>query len=53
MNSNNIKVVIDNKPYPLPIEMRPVWRVCLIVIVIAEISGKEKHLELNKVRLPT
>ncbi|MCI5217943.1 MAG: hypothetical protein D3914_01805 [Candidatus Electrothrix sp. LOE2] len=51
MNSNNIKVIIDNKPYPLPIEMRPVWRMCLIVIAIAEISGKKKNLELNKVNI--
>ncbi len=51
MNSNNVKIIIDNKPYPLPIEMRPLWRMCLIVIAIAEISGKKKYLELNKVNV--
>jgi len=42
---------INNKPYPIPIEMRPLWRICLIVISIITVSGDKKYLDQKKVNI--
>ena len=45
------KPVISDKPYPVPIEMRPLWRICLIVISIFVVSGNKKYLDVKKVNI--
>lgn len=49
--SMNTKPVISDKPYAIPIEMRPLWRICLIVISIAAVSGEKKYLDIKKVNI--
>lgn len=50
-NDNTIRVVISDKAYPVPIEMRPLWRICLIINSIAVISGDKKYLDAKKVNI--
>ena len=45
------KAVFSDKPYPISIEMRPLWRICLIIISICVVSGKKKFLDLDKVNI--
>ncbi|MEW8152018.1 MAG: hypothetical protein AB2810_17890, partial [Candidatus Thiodiazotropha endolucinida] len=45
------KAVISDKAYPVPIEMRPLWRICLIIISIAVVSGEKKYLDSKKVNI--
>jgi len=50
-DDNRIKAVISDKAYPVPIEMRPLWRICLIVTSIAVVSGDKKYLDSKKVNI--
>ena len=50
-SSIKTKPVISDKPYAVPIEMRPLWRICLIVISIAVVSGEKKYLDIKKVNI--
>jgi len=50
-DDNKIKAVISDKAYPVPIEMRPLWRICLIVTSIAVVSGDKKFLDSKKVNI--
>lgn len=50
-NSAKTRTVISDKPYAVPIEMRPLWRICLIVISIAVVSGEKKYLAIRKVNI--
>lgn len=47
----DIKPIISDKPYPVSIEMRPLWRISLILISIAVVSGAKKYLDANKVNI--
>lgn len=47
----HVKPVISDKPYPVPIEMRPLWRICLIAISIAVVSGEKRYLDIKKVNI--
>lgn len=49
--AEKIKPVISNKPYSVPIEMRPLWRICLILISIASLSGDKRYLSVKKVNM--
>lgn len=49
--NNRVKTIISEKSYPLPIEMRPLWRICLIVISLAAISGEKRYLDVKKVNI--
>lgn len=52
MNENAaVKTIISDKPYPVPIEMRPLWRICLIVISLAAVSGDKRYLDIKKVNI--
>ena len=42
---------INDKPYPISIEMRPLWRICLIIISIAVVSGEKKYLDAKKTNI--
>jgi len=46
-----IKPIISDKPYPVPVEMRPLWRICLIIISIIVVSGNKKCLDQKKVNI--
>jgi len=46
-----IRAKTSSKPYAIPIEMRPLWRICLVVISIAIVQNKEKKLDINKVNI--
>ncbi len=46
-----IKTIISDKPYPISIEMRPLWRICLIIISVIIVSGDKKYLALKKVNI--
>lgn len=45
------RAVISEKPYPVPIEMRPLWRICLIILSIAVVSKDKKYLDIKKVNI--
>ena len=52
MNENSkVKTIISDKSYPLPIEMRPLWRICLIVVTLAVVSGDKRYLDVKKVNI--
>ena len=44
-----VKPRISDRPYPVPIEMRPLWRIALILIAISAVGGSNKYLDLKKV----
>lgn len=46
-----ITPVFNKKSYPIPIEMRPLWRISLIVISIALVSKPKPYLDLAKVNI--
>ena len=46
-----LKAVISNKAYPIPIELRPLWRIALIVISIGIVSGNKKYLDSKKLNI--
>lgn len=48
---SKIKVKIDNKPYPVPVEMRPLWRISLIIIITKIMNKKNKSLDLKKLNV--
>lgn len=49
--SSKVKTVISDKSYPLPIEMRPLWRICLIIISLAVVSGEKRYLDVKKINI--
>lgn len=49
--TKKLKPVISDKPYAIPIEMRPLWRICLITISILVVSGGKKYLDVKKVNI--
>lgn len=46
---NNIRTIISDRRYPIPVEMRPLWRICLIIVAVLAVSRKKKYLENKKV----
>lgn len=50
-SESSARAFISDKPYAVPIEMRPLWRICLIVIAIAVVSGDKKYLDSKKVNI--
>lgn len=52
MNSDReVTPIISDKPYPIPIEMRPLWRISLIVICIIRVSSDKKYLDSKKLNI--
>ena len=47
----NVKPVVSDKPYSVSIEMRPLWRICLILICVSVVSGDKKYLNSKKVNI--
>lgn len=50
-NEKKVKAIISDKAYPIPIELRPLWRICLIIVSIAVVSGDKKYLDAKKVNI--
>lgn len=46
-----VKPIISDKPYFVPIEMRPLWRICLILVSIATLSAEKRYLSVKKVNM--
>ena len=51
MNNKQNRLIISDKPYSVPIEMRPLWRIGLIVISIYVVSGNKKYLDIKKLNI--
>lgn len=49
--STSLKIKIDNKPYPVPVEMRPLWRIGLVVIIVKTMMIKNKTIDLKKLNV--
>lgn len=47
----NVKPIVSDKPYSVSIEMRPLWRICLILICVSVVSGDKKYLSSKKVNI--
>jgi len=45
------KPVISDKPYSVPIEMRPLWRMGLIIISLVVVAGDKGYLSVKKVNM--
>ncbi|MDT8399514.1 MAG: hypothetical protein RQ899_12935 [Pseudomonadales bacterium] len=45
------KVVISDRPFPVPIEMRPLWRICLILLSIFTVSQEKEYLDIKKINI--
>ena len=46
-----MKTVISTRGYPIPIEMRPIWRISLIALSISAVGGEKKYLDLKKLNI--
>lgn len=52
MEKNRVtRALVSDKHYPLSIEMRPLWRMCLILVSIIVVSGEKKYLDNKKVNI--
>ncbi|ENX41571.1 hypothetical protein [Acinetobacter sp. NIPH 2100] len=49
--SKLLKLKIDNKPYPVPVEMRPLWRISLVIIIVKTMLLKNKTIDLKKLNV--
>ncbi|MPW31628.1 hypothetical protein F9L16_21875 [Agarivorans sp. B2Z047] len=47
----NVKPIVSDKPYSVSIEMRPLWRICLILVCVSVVSGDKKYLNSKKVNI--
>lgn len=46
-----LKIKIDNKPYSVPVEMRPLWRISLVIIIVKTMLLKNKSVDLKKLNV--
>lgn len=51
MNDRKAKIKISHKPYPIDIEMRPLWRISLIVLIVNFFYEKNKKLDLQRLNI--
>lgn len=49
--NKKIRVSFKNKPYPLAIEMRPLWRMCLVIIIVKNMHLKNRSIDLKKLNI--
>lgn len=49
--NSTVKTIISDKSFPVPIEMRPLWRICLIVIALIVVAGDKRYLDIKKVNI--
>ena len=50
-NHSRTKPVVSKKPYSIPIEMRPLWRISLLVASIVTIGGEKRYLSIKKANM--
>lgn len=51
MMNEKRKVSINNKSYPIPIEMRPLWRISLVILIIKTSTTNNKSVDLRKLNI--
>lgn len=51
MNEHLHKPTVVSQPYSIPIELRPLWRMSLIVCAIVVVSGEKRYLDTKKVNV--
>lgn len=49
--NSTTKPVVSNKPYSIPIEMRPLWRISLLIASIATLGGEKRYLSVKKANM--
>ncbi|MDD9320604.1 hypothetical protein M0O54_10815 [Acinetobacter lactucae] len=49
--NKKLKATFRNKPYPLAIEMRPLWRICLVILIIKNMIIKNRATDLKKLNI--
>lgn len=49
--NESIRAFVSARPYPVPIELRPLWRICLILICISELGGDKQYLSVSKANI--
>ncbi|MCG7870249.1 MAG: hypothetical protein JAY74_28260 [Candidatus Thiodiazotropha taylori] len=50
-NHSKAKPVVSDKPYAIPIEMRPLWRISLLVASVATLGGEKRYLSVKKANM--
>lgn len=51
MSETSIKLQVTGKNYPIPIEMRPIWRVSILLVILAEVGKSKGYLDLTKLNV--
>lgn len=52
MNNQSVaKPIVSDKPFSIPIEMRPLWRISLLVASIATVGGEKRYLSVTKANM--
>ncbi|WP_295877833.1 hypothetical protein [uncultured Zhongshania sp.] len=52
MNNQPVaKPIVSDKPFAIPIEMRPLWRISLLVASIATAGGEKRYLSVKKANM--
>lgn len=50
-SEKKIRGVVNIRPHPIPIEMRPLWRISLIICAINVVSGDKQYLDGKKLNI--
>ena len=50
-NHSTTKPVVSNKAYSIPIEMRPLWRIGLLIASIGTLGGEKRYLSVKKANM--
>lgn len=46
-----MRPVVSSKAYSIPIEMRPLWRISLLIASIATLGGEKRYLSVKKANM--
>jgi hypothetical protein len=46
-----IRATVTHQPFAVPIEMRPLWRICLILISIAVVGRENNYVDVQKINI--
>lgn len=49
--NKSLKLKINNKPYPIPVEMRPLWRISLVIVIVKTMLNNNKTINLKKLNV--
>ncbi len=53
LNNNPAEVFFSDSGYPLPIEKRPLWRLCLMCLCIKHLGRADTGLNITKLKIAT